>query len=136
MIDLPNTVTIKTADYLALIRSDLELTELENAGVDNWEGYGELDWDAISAGVDAAKAKLLDEEQATELTLVQRYAIDLIADGAESCAEDDIDEEGAFPLHSLDHTVACDLALAMVRGIKANPRAVLALAVPAGAVAE
>ncbi len=55
---LPETVTITTREYLNLVHRDLELTVLEAAGVDNWEGYGEADWDAIDAGVAEAEAKL------------------------------------------------------------------------------
>jgi hypothetical protein len=35
------TVTITRAEYEALEESDRTLTLLENAGVDNWEWYGE-----------------------------------------------------------------------------------------------
>ncbi len=58
MTDLPETVTIPTRDYLNLVRRDLELDVLEAGGVDNWEGYGEGNWDSIEAGAAEVEATL------------------------------------------------------------------------------
>lgn len=55
---ISDTVTVTTREYLNLVRSDLELDALDAGGVDNWEGYGEVDWEAIEAGVAEAEAKL------------------------------------------------------------------------------
>jgi len=54
----PNTVTIPKSTYLDLVESDFTLTALEHAGVDNWEGYGEVDWEAVDERVAAVKAEL------------------------------------------------------------------------------
>lgn len=34
--------------YLSLMRSEAELIELEAAGVDNWQGYDEVNWEAVN----------------------------------------------------------------------------------------
>lgn len=49
-----DTVTIPIRDYLRLVEADLSLTALQAAGIDNWEGYGEVDWEQVRAGVEAA----------------------------------------------------------------------------------
>jgi hypothetical protein len=59
---------------------------------------------------------------------IQEYAIELVAYGAESFAEDDLNEDGEVA--DDDHGAACDLAIKIAHAIKANPAAVLAL-VPA-----
>jgi hypothetical protein len=56
---------------------------------------------------------------------IEEYAIELVADGAESCAEDDLNESG--DVTDEDHGAAMDLAIKIARAIKANPDAVLAL---------
>lgn len=38
-------VTIDLKEYLYLLMRDEELTNLENKGVDNWEGYGRSEED-------------------------------------------------------------------------------------------
>lgn len=55
---LPENVLIKTSEYLQLVKSDLTLNELYASGVDNWEGYEEVDRSAIEIGVNAAEARL------------------------------------------------------------------------------
>lgn len=70
------------------------------------------------------------------LTKIEEYAVNIVADYAESGVEDDIDEDGVFAVdedtdESVDHEAACDLAMAIIRGMRANPRALLALAVAA-----
>jgi hypothetical protein len=41
---------IITAEKLqSLLYAETMLDELSAAGVDNWEGYGEMDWDAVRA---------------------------------------------------------------------------------------
>lgn len=35
-----------------LLRANTKLAELEAQGVDNWEGYSEIDWDAINRDPD------------------------------------------------------------------------------------
>lgn len=56
---------------------------------------------------------------------IEEYAIDLVTDGAESVAEDDLNEDGEIA--DEDHEAAMDLAIEIAHAIKANPRAVLAL---------
>lgn len=57
---------------------------------------------------------------------IEEYAIDLVAAGATSHAEDDLNEEG--DIARKDHRAACDLAEKIARAIRANPGPVLALA--------
>jgi hypothetical protein len=52
----------------------------------------------------------------------EKYAVDLVASGAESVAEDDIDEEGHFENED-DWRTASDLGVKMARTIKNNPTA-------------
>jgi hypothetical protein len=60
-----------------------------------------------------------------DLTDVQAYAIDLVAEGAEGVAEDDLDENGV--LNDDDKLgEAIDLACTMARTIGSNPAAFLA----------
>lgn len=69
-----------------------------------------------------------------DLTPIEEYAVGLAADGIESLVEDDFDEDGAFPYTEqggADHEAACDLAQAIARGIRFNPRAALDLAAAA-----
>ncbi len=56
---------------------------------------------------------------------IEQYAIDLIIEGARSCAEDDLNE--SEEIADADHQAACDLALRLARAIESNPGAVLAL---------
>lgn len=56
---------------------------------------------------------------------IEEYAIDLVAVGAESVAEDDLNEDGEIA--DADHQQACDLAIKIAHAIRANPAAVLAL---------
>jgi hypothetical protein len=56
---------------------------------------------------------------------VEEYAIELVCEGAESCAEDDLNEDG--DIAEEDHDAAMDLALEIARAVRANPQAVLAL---------
>jgi hypothetical protein len=61
------------------------------------------------------------------LTPVEAYALKIVADYAESGVEDDIDEDGE--LRSDDkHDEAYELALAVIRGMRANPQTMLDLA--------
>lgn len=57
------------------------------------------------------------------LTPIEQYAIGLVADGAESHAEDDLDEDGK--LSEGDHTAATDLALNLAKIIRDHPEIVL-----------
>lgn len=57
---------------------------------------------------------------------IEEYAIELVVDGAESCAEDDTNE--GEEIADEDHKAATDLALDIARAIKNNPQAALALA--------
>lgn len=66
--NLPETVTIRTADYLELLKSDLTLTELNVAGVDNWDGYDYVDHKVIAEALANACSRLsdlIDEELGT-----------------------------------------------------------------------
>lgn len=56
---------------------------------------------------------------------IQEYAIALVTDGAQSAIEDDLNKDGMVAED--DHAEATSLALALVRGIKANPIAMLTL---------
>ena len=56
---------------------------------------------------------------------VEEYAIELVADGAESTAEDDLNEDGEIA--DEDHEAACDLALRICAAIRKHPAEVLAL---------
>lgn len=51
---------------------------------------------------------------------IEKYAINLVATGAESVAEDDIDEDGEFA-DEADWRTAADLGVKMARTIKKNP---------------
>lgn len=53
---------------------------------------------------------------------IETYAVNLVACGAESYAEDDIDEEGEFT-DEQDWRTAADLGVKMARAIKDNPDA-------------
>ena len=57
---------------------------------------------------------------------IQRYAIKLVAEGAESTAEDDLDEDGEFDSGE-DHCVAQNLAILIAHAIRDNPEIILAL---------
>ncbi len=58
---------------------------------------------------------------------IEEYALKIVADYAESGVEDDMDEDGEFESEEV-HEAACDLALAIIAGMRANPEKVLALA--------
>lgn len=57
------TVTIAKESYLKFVRSRAELIALQGAGVDNWEGYGQVDWDSVHAAVSKAEISCDDEEE-------------------------------------------------------------------------
>ena len=46
---MSNDVMIPKAHYVELLAAQEMLSQLEAIGVDNWEGYEELDWGAIDA---------------------------------------------------------------------------------------
>jgi hypothetical protein len=54
------------------------------------------------------------------MTEIEQYAVTLVADGAESLAEDDIDEDGDFA-DRRDWVEAAELGVSMARAIKDNP---------------
>ena len=56
---------------------------------------------------------------------IEKYAVDLVGEGAESVAEDDTDEEGHFENEDA-WRASCDLGVKMARTIKDNPEAFLA----------
>jgi hypothetical protein len=56
---------------------------------------------------------------------IEKYAVNLVGEGAESIAEDDIDEAGEFD-DEADWRTASDLGVKMARTIKDNPEAFLA----------
>jgi hypothetical protein len=58
-------------------------------------------------------------------TTVEQYAIGLVCDGAESTAEDDLNEDGAIA--DGDHGAACDLAIRIAKAIRKHPEVVLEL---------
>jgi hypothetical protein len=58
------------------------------------------------------------------MTEIEKYAVSLVGDGAESAAEDDIDEEGVFASED-DWRAASDLGVKMARAIKTDPESFL-----------
>ena len=54
-----NEVTITVTQLAKFVRAYLELGALEAAGVDNWDGYGEVDWDQLDKDVDRRVARLM-----------------------------------------------------------------------------
>lgn len=61
---------------------------------------------------------------------VEEYAIDLVASGAESTAEDDLNE--GEEIADEDHQAACDLAIKIAHYIRQYPHTVLNLVRPGG----
>lgn len=61
-----------------------------------------------------------------DLSPVEQYAVELVADGAESHREDDLNEDGK--LSDDKHDEALKLAHTIVQAIRANGRAILDLA--------
>lgn len=59
------------------------------------------------------------------LKTIEEYAVELVADGAESFAEDDLNEDGEIA--NDQHEQACDLAIEIAHAIKAQPEKVLEL---------
>jgi hypothetical protein len=57
---------------------------------------------------------------------IEEYAIDLVCDGAESTAEDDLNEDE--DIADADHRAACDLAVDIAHAIREHPDVVLELA--------
>ncbi len=58
------------------------------------------------------------------LTPIELYAIKMVSEGAESSAEDDLDEDGEFEAED-DHTAACDLAVNLAKIIRDRPEVLL-----------
>ncbi|WP_433730776.1 hypothetical protein ACQP2Y_20985 [Actinoplanes sp. CA-051413] len=56
---------------------------------------------------------------------IEKYAVNLVGEGAESVAEDDMDEDGVFADEN-DWRTASDLGVKMARAIKDNPDGFLA----------
>lgn len=56
---------------------------------------------------------------------VNEYAVELVVEGAEHVAEDDLNENG--DIDDASHKEACDLAIEIAHAIRGNPQAVLAL---------
>lgn len=54
------------------------------------------------------------------MTEIEKYAVDLVGSGAESIAEDDMDEDGVFE-DEADSQAAADLAVDMAQAIRGNP---------------
>ncbi len=65
---------------------------------------------------------------------VEEYAIDLVASGAESVAEDDLNEDGEVA--DEDHQKACNLAIDIAHAIRDNPDVILELTAQWVATAE
>lgn len=55
---------------------------------------------------------------------IEEYAVKLVADGAESFAEDDLNEDG--DIADADHPAAVDLALRISRAIRNDPAGIMA----------
>jgi hypothetical protein len=60
------------------------------------------------------------------VSTIEEYAIDMVASGAESTIEDDLNESG--DVSDEDHPAAIALGMSIVNAIRANPDAILALA--------
>lgn len=58
------------------------------------------------------------------MTEIEKYAIDMLHEGGESVAEDDLNEDEA--ISDEDHPAACTLSIAMARAIRNNPEGFLA----------
>jgi len=43
----PEWTSVRTEDYLRLLSSERQLRALEDMGVDNWDGYDDIDWARI-----------------------------------------------------------------------------------------
>ena len=63
---------------------------------------------------------------------VEEYAAKLVADGATSTAEDDLNEDG--DIAEADHDEACDLALSIAEAIRKDPAGIVAFARKAGVI--
>jgi len=50
---VPTTIQIEQDEYMELFRAAAELRALEEAGVDNWDYYSEVDWDQVEREVEA-----------------------------------------------------------------------------------
>lgn len=62
-----------------------------------------------------------------ELTEIEDYALKIVCDYAESGVEDDIDEDGELGTEE-EHDEATDLALKIIRGMRAHPEKLLEFA--------
>lgn len=78
--------------------------------------------DRRRAGILAALAVMSESEGKQT---VEEYAIDLVTYGAESVAEDDLNEDDKIA--NKDHEAAVRLALDMVDAIRANPQVLIEL---------
>lgn len=63
---------------------------------------------------------------------VEEYAADLVADGAESHAEDDMNEDGAIAEEN--HEAACDLAISIAMAVRRDPAGAVEFARRAGVI--
>ncbi len=57
---------------------------------------------------------------------IEEYAINMVAQGAESCAEDDLDEDDVFgEARHADHVTSMNLGARMARAIEQNKESFL-----------
>jgi hypothetical protein len=54
-------ISIKLSELKGLVEDSVKLRYLEGYGVDNWAGYGEVDWDSISEEVEEELLNLIIE---------------------------------------------------------------------------
>ena len=64
---MENNIIISKKDYLNLVWAAAELTALEQAGVDNWEGYGEYDREYVN--------KVVAENEKESLKTITRFEV-------------------------------------------------------------
>jgi hypothetical protein len=61
-----------------------------------------------------------EEVSGTPFTEIDRYAVGMVADGAQHAAEDNLNEGGVFPATG-DWQASCKLARRMAQAIRQNP---------------
>jgi hypothetical protein len=91
-----------------------------------WEDFeDQIDFD-LKFGMAQAMANGLNASAGGELTAVEEYAFKLLADGAESHAEGDLDEDDRFE-NTDDHDESCSLTIKVAHWVRDNPTVVLAM---------
>jgi hypothetical protein len=55
-VSTDETITILKSTYLGYVESHLTLEAARAAGVDNWEGWSQVDWEGIEDALEGVKA--------------------------------------------------------------------------------